>query len=169
MARSQTVWGAKLLNSSTAFRAFRNRHFGILMRCCQVWKPIGNCFDPISNERVEFQRLSQIMFRVGQACFCAQKPAHTAATLSGPTVSRGRSVSRKRSLRGKSNHGSILRQPCRCYLRGTGTSTYCECWHPPESQFQQNEIFLRLETSVCFRITRLNNQIKFPKELLPKK
>ena len=47
----------------------------------------------------------------------AQKPEHTAATLSEPTVSRGRTVSRKRSIRGKSNHGSILRQPCRYYLK----------------------------------------------------
>ena len=37
-----------------------------------------------------------------------QKPEHTAATPSQPTASRGRSVSRKRSIRGKSNHGSIL-------------------------------------------------------------
>ena len=48
----------------------------------------------------------------------AQKPKHTAATPSEPTVSRGRSVSRKRSIRGRSNHGSILRQPCRYYLKG---------------------------------------------------
>ena len=41
-----------------------------------------------------------------------QKPEHTTATLSEPTVSRDRSVSRKRSIRGKSYHGSILRQQC---------------------------------------------------------
>ena len=34
----------------------------------------------------------------------AQKPEHTAATLSEPTLSRRRSVSRKRSIRGRSNH-----------------------------------------------------------------
>ena len=49
----------------------------------------------------------------------AQKPEHTAATPSEPTASRGPSVSRKRSIRGKSNHGAILRQPCRYYLKGT--------------------------------------------------
>ena len=48
----------------------------------------------------------------------AQKPGHTASTPSEPTVSRGRSVSVKRSIRGKSNHGSTLRQPCRYYLKG---------------------------------------------------
>ena len=41
----------------------------------------------------------------------AQKPEHNAATPSEPSVSRGRSVSRKRSIRGKSNLGMILRQP----------------------------------------------------------
>ena len=56
------------------------------------------------------------------------------ATPSEPALSRGRGVSRKR-IRGKSNHGSILRQPCRYYLKGTCTRTSCEYWHPPESQF----------------------------------
>ena len=63
-----------------------------------------------------------------------RNPEHTAATSSEPTVSRGRSVSRKRSIRGKSNYGSILRQPCRYYLGGTRTRTSCDFWHPPECQ-----------------------------------
>ena len=67
----------------------------------------------------------------------AQNPEHTTATLSEPTVLRGRSVSRKRSIRGKSNHGSILRQPCRYYLKGTCTRTLCEHWHPPECEFSK--------------------------------
>ena len=53
--------GAKLLIASTAVRAYRNRHLGTLMRCCEAWKPIGNCLDPISFECVDFQRLSQII------------------------------------------------------------------------------------------------------------
>ena len=53
--------GAKLLIASTASRAFRNRHLGTLMRCCEAWKPVGKCFDPISFECVDFQRLSQII------------------------------------------------------------------------------------------------------------
>ena len=64
---------------------------------------------------------------------------NTAATPSEPTVSRGRSVSMKRSIHGKSNHGSIVRQPCRYYLRGTCTRTSCEYWHPPECQVYKNE------------------------------
>ena len=53
--------GAKLLIACTALRAYRHRHLGTLMRCCQGWKPIENCFEPISFECVDFQRLCQII------------------------------------------------------------------------------------------------------------
>ena len=53
--------GAKLSIASTALRAYRNRHLGTLMCCCEAWKPLENCFDPISFECVDFQRLSQII------------------------------------------------------------------------------------------------------------
>ena len=53
--------GAKLFIASTALRAYRNRHVGTLMRCCEARKPIGNCFEPISYECLDFQRLSQII------------------------------------------------------------------------------------------------------------
>ena len=53
--------GAKLLIGSTALRAYRNRHLGTLMRCCEAWKPIEDCFDTFSFECVDFQRLSQII------------------------------------------------------------------------------------------------------------
>ena len=39
--------GAKLFVASAALRAYRNRHPGTLVRCCEAWKPIENCFDPI--------------------------------------------------------------------------------------------------------------------------
>ena len=51
----------------------------------------------------------------------AHKPDHNAATASEPSSSRGRSVSKRRSVQGKSNHGAILRQPCRYDLKGTCT------------------------------------------------
>ena len=31
------------------------------MRCCEAWKPIEDCFDPISFECVDFPRLRQII------------------------------------------------------------------------------------------------------------
>ena len=32
-----------------------------LMRCCEAWKPSADCFDPMSFECVDFQRLSKII------------------------------------------------------------------------------------------------------------
>ena len=101
-------------------------------------------------------------------------PRHPRSCAKTRHLSRDRSVSRKRSIRGKSFHGSILRQPGRYYLKGTCTRTSCEYWHPPECQFfflKKKKRVVRLETSVCFRTTRLmNNQIKKPKkEQHPKK
>ena len=45
-------------------------------------------------------------------------------------VCRGKEASEARS-----NHGAILRQPCRYYLKGTCTRSLCEYWHPPDCQF----------------------------------
>ena len=94
---------------------------------CYQWKEKGQCFQ---GDRCSFLHETQD---------CAQKPEHTAATPSEPTVSRGWSVSRKRSIRGEGNHGSILRQPCRYHLKGTCTRTPCEYWHAPECQFCKSE------------------------------
>ena len=52
--------GAKLLITFTALRAYRNRHLGTLMRCCEAWKPTEDCIDTFSFECIDFQRLSQI-------------------------------------------------------------------------------------------------------------
>ena len=53
--------GAKLLTASTALRAYRNRHLGTIMRCCEAWDPVGECFDPNSFECIDFHALSQIV------------------------------------------------------------------------------------------------------------
>ena len=83
-------------------------------RTCYQWKEKGQC-----------SKGDQCSFR-HESNDSAHKPEHNAATLSEPSVSRGRSVSRKRSIRGKSNHGAILRRPCRYYLKGACTRSPCE-------------------------------------------
>ena len=82
----------------------------------------------------------------------AQKPDHKAATLSDPSMSRGQSVSKKRSIQGKSNHGATLRQQCRYYLKGTCMRSPCEYWHPPECQFYKQKRAAKPGISVCSRI-----------------
>ena len=101
--------------------------------CCQ-WKAKGQCS---KGDKCSFRHESSD--RV--------KPTPKAEAPSEPQSSktRGRSVSRKRSIRGKSNHGAILRQPCRCYLKGTCTRSSCEHWHPPECQFYKTETGCKAE------------------------
>ena len=77
---------------------------------------------------------------------------------------RGGSASRKRSVRGRSQTGRILRQPCGYNLKGTCTRSLCEYWHSPESQFFKTESGCKAGTSVFSRTTRLqNNQVKAEK------
>ena len=79
----------------------------------------------------------------------------------------GRSVSRKRSIRGKGNHGSILRQPCRYCLRGTCTrTTSCEYWHPPECQSYKTETGCKAGDKCQFPPHKVDEQPKKGKERL---
>ena len=74
-------------------------------------------------------------------------------------------ASKKRSIRGNSNHGAILGQPCRYYLKGTCSRSLCEYWHPPSVNFTKQKRTAKPGISVCSRIIRLmNNQTKEPKK-----
>ena len=101
-----------------------------------------------SSEDIEWKEKSQCS-KGNQCSFWhesndrARKPTPNAATLSEPSMTRSRGVSRKRSITGKSNHGDILRQPCRHYLKRICTRSPCEYWHPPECQFYNNRIGLQ--------------------------
>ena len=44
-------------------------------------------------------------------------------------------ASRTRSPRGRSPSGRIFRLPCKDYLKGTCTNSFCEKWHPPVCLF----------------------------------
>ena len=55
-------FGAKLLIASTAVRAYRDRHLGTMVHCCEAWEPVGKCFNPCSFvECINFYGLSQII------------------------------------------------------------------------------------------------------------
>ena len=62
-----------------------------------------------------------------------------AAPSSEPPTPRGRSASRKRTLRGRSQFGKTNRQPCKYFLEGTCTKSPCDYRHPPECQFCKSE------------------------------
>ena len=88
----------------------------------------------------------------------AQKPEPKAATPSDPSMSRGRSVSKKTSIQGKSNRGAILRQPCRDHLKGTCTRSLCEEWHPPECQFYKTEAGCKARDQCLFPHHKVDEQ-----------
>ena len=68
---------------------------------CFQWKETGQCS---KGDQCSFRHESNDR---------AQTPTPNAATPFEPSMTRGRSASRKRSIRGKRNQGAILRQPCR--------------------------------------------------------
>ena len=102
----------------------------------------------------------------------SKNPEHTAATPFEPALSRGRSVSRKRSIRGKkvtmgpffdNRADTIWKVLVRERLVNSGI-------RPNVNSTKLNPV-VRLETSVFFRIARLmNNQIKSQnKSFFPKR
>ena len=127
---------------------------------CYQWKEKGQCS---KENRCIFQHESNDRAQ--------QKPNPNAATPSEPSMTRGRSVSRTGSIKGKSNHGSILRQPCRYYLRGTCTRTSCEYWHPPECQFYQSETGCKAGDKCLFPRYKVDEPLneKPKKSYFPKK
>ena len=50
-----------------------------------------------------------------------------------------RKSSRTRSPRGRSPSGRMSRWPCKDYLKGTCTKSFCEKWHPPECLFYKTK------------------------------
>ena len=61
-----------------------------------------------------------------------------------------RKPSRTRSPRGKSPSGRMSRWPCKDYLRGICSNSFCEKWHPPECLFYKTKSGCRFgEKSFC--------------------
>ena len=87
-----------------------------------------------------------------------KKPNPNAAAPSGPSTTRGRSVSRESDIKGKSNPGIILRQPCGNYLKGTCTRSPCEYWHAPACQFYKNQLGCKAGDKCLFPHHKVDEQ-----------
>ena len=76
-----------------------------------------------------------------------------------------RKSSRTRSPRGKSPSRRMSRRPCKDYLKGTCTKSFCEKWHPPEYPCSTRpRVVADLGKSARMHIVRLmNNLVKSPK------
>ena len=86
------------------------------------------------------------------------KPTPEAAPFSEPPTRRGRSASRKRCVRGRSQCGTSNRPPCENFLKGTCTILPCDYWHPPESQFYKSESGCKFSTECSFPHWKVEEQ-----------
>ena len=125
---------------------------------------------PVERKRASVRKEDRCSFR-HETQDRAQKPEHTAATPSEPALSRGRSVSGKRSIRGKSNHGSIARTTVQILFEGYlhANSLWKISIRPSANSIKQKRVERR-ERRVCLLIAKIdehqNKKLKqghFPK------
>ena len=69
-----------------------------------------------------------------------------------------RNASRTRSPRGKSPSGRMFRLPCKDYLKGTCTNSFCEKRHPPECLFYKSESGCRLGEKCSYAHRQVEEQ-----------
>ena len=93
---------------------------------CHQWKAKGQCS---RGENCSFWHKSHDR----------EKSTPKAAPPSEPPTPRGRSASRKRRLRGRSQSGKSNRQRCKNFLKCTCTELPCDYWHPPECQLYKSK------------------------------
>ena len=68
-----------------------------------------------------------------------------------------RNASRTRSPRGKSPSGRMSRWPCKDYLKGTCTNSFCEKWHLQNACSTRLRVVADFGKSALVRIARLKN------------
>ena len=69
-----------------------------------------------------------------------------------------RNASRTRSPRGKSPSGRKSRWPCKDYLKGTCTYSFCEKWHPPEYSFYKTKSGCRFGEKCSYAHRQVDEQ-----------
>ena len=70
-----------------------------------------------------------------------------------------RITSRTQSPRGKSPSGRMSRWPCKDYLKGTGTNSFCEKWHPPECLFYKTKSGCRFGEKCSYAHRQVDEQL----------
>ena len=69
-----------------------------------------------------------------------------------------RKTSRTQSSRGKSPSGRMSRWPCKDYLKGTCTDSFCEKWHFPECLFYKTKSGCRLGEKCSYAHRQVDEQ-----------
>ena len=69
-----------------------------------------------------------------------------------------RKASRTRSPRGRRPSGRMSRWPCKDYLKGTCTNSFCEKWHPPECLFDKTKSGCRFGEKCSYAHRQVDEQ-----------
>ena len=69
-----------------------------------------------------------------------------------------KNASRTKSPRGKSPSGKMARLPCKDYLKGTSTTSFCEKWHPPECLLYKSENGCKLGDKCSYAHRQVDEQ-----------
>ena len=67
-------------------------------------------------------------------------------------------ASKTGSPRGKSRSGRMSRWPCKDYLKGTCTNSFCEKWHPPECLFYKTKSGCRFGEKCSYAHRQVDEQ-----------
>ena len=112
---------------------------------CWQWKANGQCskrdscsFRPDINKRAKLTQLNS-----SPSSFMRQNE---------------KNASRTRSPKGKSPSGRMSRWPCKDYLKGTCTNSFCEKWHPPVCLFYKSEKGCRLGEKCSYARRQVEEQ-----------
>ena len=73
--------------------------------------------------------------------------------------SRVKNASRTRSLRGRSPSGKMVRLLCKDCFKGTGTTPFCEKWHPPECLFYKSENWCKFVEKWSYAHSQVDEQL----------
>ena len=88
---------------------------------------------------------------------CA-KPTQPNPSPRSSTRQNERNALRTRSPRGKSPSGRMSRWPCKDYLKGTCTNSFCKKLHPPECVFYKSENGCRFGEKCSYAYRQVDEQ-----------
>ena len=104
----------------------QNSVYKEFFRDCWQWESNGQC-----------SKGDNCSFRHG-----VKKPAKMRQSNPSPnsfTQQDERNASRNRRPRGKGPNGRMFRWPCKDFIKGACTNSFCERWHPPECLFYKTK------------------------------
>ena len=116
---------------------------------------LGNCWQWKANGQCSERRQLQFPSRYSNKRAKMTQPNPSPSSF---MQQNERIASRTRSPRGKSPSGRMSRWPCKDYLKGTCTNSFCEKWHPPECLFYKTKSGCRFGEKCSYAHRQVDEQ-----------